>query len=92
MHAEICTKRQWDAQESLARLIRDLEAEARYGAATRCRAVLSQMLSGDVAGALGLSGVISDADTSAHSGTAQIFAGLTLGSQSSLDERLQEYD
>jgi len=75
MHADVLTKRQWDAQEALAKLIRDLEAQARYGAAARCRAVLSRMLSGDVAGALGSRGVISDADSA--SGASQILAALT---------------
>ena len=55
----------------------DLEAQARYGAAAKCRAVLSRMLSGDVAGALGSSGVISDADIGANPGVSQICAALT---------------
>ena len=77
MHTDVFTKRQWDAQEALAKLIRDLEAQARYGAAARCRAVLSRMLSGDVAGALGSRGVISDADSGTPAGASQILAALT---------------
>lgn len=67
-------KREWDAQRALATLIQDLEAQARYGAAAKCRAVLSKMLSGDVAGALRSRGVIADA--SADSNAAQILAAL----------------
>ena len=75
MDTDFLQKRRWDAQQGLVNLIRDLESQARYGAAAKCRAVLSAMLSGDLAGALTANGAIADA--SGASGVAQMFAALS---------------
>jgi hypothetical protein len=74
LNSDFLDTRRWDAQQALAMHIRELELQARYVAAARCRAVLSSLLSGEVTRALA-SGALADA-TTADSAVAHIFAGL----------------